>query len=83
MGESRSFAEIRNQYLDVCEELKINHQQQVTFLRSALREEAYQFYQEVIKDKVKSLGEEFKLLEETYASVARQEQIETLLQTRS
>jgi hypothetical protein len=67
--------------LDVCEELEINHQQQVTFLRSALREKAYQFYQEVIKDKVTSLGAAFKLLEDTYPSVARQEQIKTLFQT--
>jgi hypothetical protein len=81
MGESPSFADIRNQYLDVCEELEINQQHQVTFLRSALREEAYQFYQDVIKDKVFTLGAAFTLLEETYASVARQEQIKTLLQT--
>jgi hypothetical protein len=49
--------------MDVIEELELNHQQQVTFLRSALREEAYQFYQDVIKENVSSLGEAFKLLE--------------------
>jgi hypothetical protein len=81
MGESPSFAEIRNQYMDVCEELELTHSHQVTFLRSALREEAYQFYQDVIKERVTSLGEAFKLLEDTYASIARQEQIKTLLQT--
>jgi hypothetical protein len=83
MGESPSFAEIRYQYLDVSEELELTHSQQVTFLRSALREEAYQFYQDVIKDNAASLGEAFILLEETYASVAHQEQIKTLLQSLS
>jgi hypothetical protein len=56
MGEYPSFSEIRCQYLDVSEELELTHSQQVTFIRSALREETYQFYQDVIKDKVASLG---------------------------
>jgi Zinc knuckle len=46
-----------------------------------LQEEAYQFYQEVIKDKVNELGEAFKLLENTHASIARQEQTKTMLQS--
>jgi hypothetical protein len=83
MGESASFAEIRNQYMDVSENLELNHQLQFIFLPSALREEAYQLHQGVIKDKVSSLGEAFKLLEETFAYIARQEQIKTLLQSLS
>jgi hypothetical protein len=83
MGEPPSFSEIKNQFMDVIEELEIPPVQQVTLLRSALREEAYQFYQDVIKDKVGTLGEAFKLLEDTYASIARQEQIKTILQSLS
>jgi hypothetical protein len=83
MGDSPSFSEIRNQFMDVVEELEIPPAQQVTLLRSTLREEAYQFYQEVIKDKVNALGEAFKLLENTYASIARQEQTKTMLQSLS
>ena len=56
MGQAPSFAEIRYQYLDVNEELELTHSQKVTFLRSARRKEAYQFYQDVIKDRVDSLG---------------------------
>jgi hypothetical protein len=83
MGDTPSFPEIRNQFLDVIEELEIQQAQQVTLLRSDLREESYQFYQEVIKDKVNALGEALKLLENTYASIARQEQTETMLQSLS
>jgi hypothetical protein len=83
MGDSPSFPEIRNQFMDVVEELEIPPAQQVTLLRSTLREEAYQFYQDVIKEKVLTLGEAFKLLEDTYASIARQEQIKTMLQSLS
>jgi hypothetical protein len=83
MGDSPSFSEIRNQFMDVVEELDVPPAQQVVLLRSALREEFYQFYQDIIKDKVTSLGDAFKLLEETYASTARQEQIKTMLQSLS
>jgi hypothetical protein len=74
MGDSPSFSEIRNQFMDVVEELEIPPAQQVTLLRSTLREEAYQFYQKVIKDKVNALKEAFKLLDNTYESIALQEQ---------
>jgi hypothetical protein len=83
MGDSPSFSEIRNQFMDVIEELDVPHAQQVVLLRSALREESYQFYQDIIKDKVTSLADAFRLLEETYASTARQEQTKTMLQSLS
>jgi hypothetical protein len=69
--------------MGVVEELEIPPAQQVTLLRSTLREEAYQFYQEVITDKLNALGEAFKLLENTCASIARQEQTKTMLQSLS
>jgi hypothetical protein len=74
MGDSPSFSEIRNQFMDA---------QQVVLLRSALREESFQFYQDIIKDKVTSVAYAFRLLEETYSSTARQEQIKTMLQSLS
>jgi hypothetical protein len=55
MGDTPSFSEIRNQFMDVVAELEIRPALQVTLIRSNLREEAYQFYQEVIKDKVNAL----------------------------
>jgi hypothetical protein len=51
MVEPPSFSEIKNQFMDVIEELEIPPVQQVTPLRSALPEEAYQFYQDVIRTK--------------------------------
>jgi hypothetical protein len=83
MGDCPSFSEIRNQFMDVIEELDVPHAQQVVLLRSALREESYQFYQDIIKDKVKYLADAFRLLEETYASTTRQEQIKTMLKSMS
>jgi hypothetical protein len=83
MGDAPSFSEIRNQFMDVVEELENSPAHQVILLRSTLRKEAYQFYQEVIKDKVNALGEAFQLLEDTYASIARQEQTNTMLQSLS
>jgi hypothetical protein len=83
MGDSPSFSEIKNQFMDIVEESEIPTVQQVTLLRCILREEAYQFYQDVIKDKILTLGEAFKILEDTYASIARQGQISTMLQSLS
>jgi hypothetical protein len=60
--------------MNVVGELEIPPAKQVTLLISTLRDKAYQFYQEVIEDKVNALGEAFKLLENTYSSIARQEQ---------
>jgi DNA phosphorothioation-dependent restriction protein DptG len=79
MGESPSVYEIRNQYMGVCEELEFS--KQVTFLRYAQREEAYQIYQDVIEEQVNTVVEALRLHEDTYASVTRQELIKTLLQT--
>jgi hypothetical protein len=79
MGESPSVYEIRNKYMGVCEELEFS--KQVTFLRYAQREEAYQIYQDVIEEQVNTVVEAFRLHEDTYASVTRQELIKTLLQT--
>jgi hypothetical protein len=83
MGDSPSFSEIRNQVMDLIEQLDVPHAQQVVLLRSALREESFQFYQDIIKDKVTSVAYAFRLLEETYSSTARQEQIKTMLQSLS
>jgi hypothetical protein len=69
--------------MNFSEESELNHQQQVTILRSALREEAYQFYQNVIKEKGSSLGETFKLLEESFLDCSSGSSIKTLLQSLS
>jgi hypothetical protein len=52
--------------MDVIEELDVPHAQQLVLLLSALREEPYKFYQDIIKDKMTSLADAFRLLEETY-----------------
>jgi hypothetical protein len=44
MREPPSFSEIENQFANVIEELEIPPVLKGTHLRSALREEAYQFY---------------------------------------
>jgi hypothetical protein len=65
--------------MDAVEELDVPPAMQAVLLCSTLREESYQFYQNIIKDKVTSLGDAFKILEETYDFAARQEQIKTML----
>jgi hypothetical protein len=79
IGAVPSLDDIRNKYIDACEDYSLPPAERLSFIHHILKDESYRFFQSQIKGKASSYGEAFDMLRKEFCNPARQHQTKAML----
>ena len=79
IGAVPSLDDVRNKYIDACEDYSLPPAERLSFIHHILKDESYRFFQSQIKGKASSYGEAFDMLRKEFCNPARQHQTKAML----